>query len=277
MEAFVAKHNLEAPQFLDFETWVVILILSVLVGLIVVGIALIYIYYQKMILLLRQQQSFINGFTHELKTPVASLKLFLETFSKHDLPREKFLKYVEMMKKDTDRLSDNIQQILQLAKLEDKKSREEFVEVFPEQFINEFVQKKMSSFEKGEVVVHFSKIGDYGKIMINQTLFEMLIMNLISNGLIYNKNSNPCVEIKFKKRYRYVDILFIDNGIGIEKSQMKKIFKKYYQVNATGKGSGIGLYMARLVAKLHKGDIKVTSGEYGSGSVFTLILPLVRS
>jgi len=104
LEEVVYKYHLNTKSLLDTETWVLVLILSLLVAVILTGLLIIYIYYQKMIQLYRLQQNFINGFTHELKTPIASLKLFLETFSRHDLPRDEQLKYLEYMKRDTSRL-----------------------------------------------------------------------------------------------------------------------------------------------------------------------------
>ncbi|MDO9585057.1 MAG: hypothetical protein Q7I93_01075, partial [Syntrophales bacterium] len=86
LQALVRRHNLDPHQFFEVRTWVVILVLSILVGIILAGILIIFVYSQKMARLNRLQHEFINNFTHELKTPVTSLKLYLETFLKHDLP-----------------------------------------------------------------------------------------------------------------------------------------------------------------------------------------------
>ena len=138
---FVRKHNLDARQLLDSHTWVTILVLSILVGSIILGFSLVFIYYQKLIQLYRMQQNFISGFTHELKTPIASIRLFLDTFSRHDLPREDALKYIEFMRKDTDRLASNVDQILNLAKIEEKKYEPNFTTVEANQYLNEIVAK----------------------------------------------------------------------------------------------------------------------------------------
>ncbi len=96
----IRRYQLDANQFFEAQTWVVILILSLLVGVILLGILIIFIYNLKTLQLYRLQHTFINNFTHELKTPVTSLKLYLETFTKHDLPREEQLKYIGFMLQD---------------------------------------------------------------------------------------------------------------------------------------------------------------------------------
>ena len=86
LRSVIERFNLDPGQVLRSDTWMVIMILSLLVGVILMGIFGIFVYSQKTLQLYRLQNNFINNFTHELKTPVTSLKLFLQTFSKHDLP-----------------------------------------------------------------------------------------------------------------------------------------------------------------------------------------------
>lgn len=93
-----------------------------------------------MIQLYRLQQNFINGFTHELKTPIASLQLFLETFSRHELERTEQLRYLEYMKRDTKRLSDNVNRILQLGRLEARDVKAEFRDEDVVSVINDFIK-----------------------------------------------------------------------------------------------------------------------------------------
>ena len=100
----IQKANLDPDQVLASQTWLVILVLSILVGLILLGIFIIFVYHQKTLQLYRLQRNFINNFTHELKTPVTSLKLYLETFHKYEFSREDQLKYINYMLQDADRL-----------------------------------------------------------------------------------------------------------------------------------------------------------------------------
>lgn len=270
LEDVVHKYNLNSKILLDTDTWVVVLILSLLVAVILTGLLIIYIYYQKMIQLYRLQQNFINGFTHELKTPIASLKLFLETFTRHDLPREEQLKYLEYMKRDTLRLSDNVNRILNLGRLEDRNFKADFVRQDLVALIENFLETTPHLFEEGKVTFnsHVKEVW----MPIDTALFEMLMMNLITNALIYNKAKEKLVEIELTMEGKNVVIDFRDNGIGLERSQAKKIFKKFYQIGKTTKGSGLGLYIVQNIARLHKGDIQAISRGPGAGSVFRLTL-----
>jgi len=270
LEEVVYKYHLNTKSLLDTETWVLVLILSLLVAVILTGLLIIYIYYQKMIQLYRLQQNFINGFTHELKTPIASLKLFLETFSRHDLPRDEQLKYLEYMKRDTTRLSDNVNRILNLGRLEDRNFKADFARQDLVSLIENFLEDTPHLFEEGKVTFHTHVKEAW--MPIDTALFEMLMMNLITNALIYNKAKEKLVEIELSTEGKNVIIDFRDNGIGLERSQVKKIFKKFYQVGKSTKGSGLGLYIVHNIARLHKGEIQAISRGPGAGSVFRLTL-----
>jgi two-component system, OmpR family, phosphate regulon sensor histidine kinase PhoR len=148
---FVLKHNIAGKALFDSQTWVMILITSVLVALIITGLAIIFVYYQKMINLYRRQQNFINGFTHELKTPVASLQLLIDTFIKHDLPRSQQLKYFEYMLGDTKRISDNVNQILNLANIEEKKHLDDLHPRDVTEVIEDFIEKNKLTYNSHKI------------------------------------------------------------------------------------------------------------------------------
>lgn len=264
----VEKYNINASQIFQSETWVLILTLSLLVAVILAGLLIIYIYYQKMIQLYRLQQNFINGFTHELKTPIASIQLFLETFSRHELSRDDQLKYLDYMKRDTKRLSDNVNRILHLGRLEDRNFKAEFVEENLVEVVDNFVLNTPHLFEEGKVV--FDKKITEHYMLIDKALFEMLLMNLVVNGLIYNRSKEKLITIGLREENKKIVLSINDNGQGLERSEFKKIFKKFYQVGKTTKGSGLGLYIVAQIAKLHKGEIKVESAGVGLGTTFNI-------
>ena len=268
LEDVVLKYHLNSQSMMQTQTWVLILVLSLLVAVILAGLLIIYIYYQKMIQLYRLQQNFINGFTHELKTPIASLQLFLETFSRHELPRDEQLKYLEYMKRDTVRLSDNVNRILNLGRLEDRNFKADFINQDLVILIEEFLNNTPHLFEEGKVTFHT----DVKSLIlpIDTALFEMLMMNLMTNALIYNKAKEKMVDIHLSANENTIFLDFTDNGMGLEKNQIKKIFKKFYQVGKTTKGSGLGLYIVQSIAKLHRGEIHAKSLGVGVGSVFRL-------
>ena len=217
------------------------------------------------------QQNYINGFTHELKTPIASLQLFLNTFQKHELSREEQLKYIGYMLNDTQRLADNVDEILNLAKLEDKRYdfNPSYIDLKRE--ISTCVKVNLHQFET--MVITLTGEDSYFT-SIDLNLFKLVVMNLIVNA--YNHNDKPAkeLEIFFSKSNKKVEILFKDNGNGIDESQFKKVFKKFYQVGKSVKGSGLGLYLVHVVTKALNGSITITESKVGVGTTFSLMLPI---
>lgn len=276
LQALGRRYNLNPSQFLEAETWVVILVLSILVAIILAGTLIIFIYSQKMVRLNRLQHEFINNFTHELKTPVTSLKLYLETFLNHELPREEEIKYIGYMLQDVERLAENINRILNLAKIETKTYGGDFNPADLVSTVEKFMANNRYVFGNSDIRIH-NPAGQAFYYPINQALFEMLLMNLLTNALKYNDSGKPRIDIHFLLQKHKLRISFEDNGIGIEPGERKKIFRKFYQAkNSNGhssRGTGLGLYLVQNIAKMHKGKVVAATKEGERGAVFTLILP----
>lgn len=276
LKAVVEKFNLDSGQFMESHTWVVILVLSILVGIILMGIFIIFVYNQKTFQLYRLQHNFINNFTHELKTPVTSLKLYLETFTKHELSRDNQLKYINYMIQDVDRLSGNINRILNLARIESKIYGDDFVACDLVYTVERFYKNNIQLFRDCEINIYNPSNRSFS-YRISPSLFEMLLMNILTNAIKYNESHVPRVDITFEPGKDELRLRFEDNGIGIEKHEIKKIFRKFYQIgnsdNMSARGSGLGLYLVDSISRIHKGRIKAESKGDGKGSIFTLILP----
>ena len=279
LQSVARRYQLDPNQFFEAKTWVVILVLSLLVGLILTGILIIFIYNLRTLHHYRLQHTFINNFTHELKTPVTSLKLYLETFQRHELSREEQLKYIGFMLQDTERLSNNISSILNLARIESKMYEGAATPVDLVEMIENFLASNHHIFRNCDI--HLIKPGS-GPIYFafNISLFEMLLMNLLINAMKYNISAKPRINIIFEKGKKAILIRFEDNGIGIRRSEKKRIFKIFYQGHrhesiALG-GSGIGLYLVHQIARIHHGKIDVESAGENKGSVFTLSLPYTK-
>jgi signal transduction histidine kinase len=105
----------------------------------------------------------------------------------------------------------------------------------------------------------------------------MLLMNILNNAIKYNDSIPPTIDISFIPHAKRLDIQFKDNGIGFDKSEIKKIFRKFYQIgnagDMTAKGSGLGLYLVQTIARIHHGKVVAQSGGSDQGSAFTLMLP----
>lgn len=279
LNRLVERFNLDTVDILASHTWVVITVLSILVGIILLGLFIIFIYNLKNFQLFRLQKNFIDNFTHELKTPVTSLRLFLETFLKHDLPRDEQVKHIRTMLSDVNRLETTIGSILDLAEIEGRTYAGDFVDTDLVSMIRQFYQKTRHIFKNCAITVSASP-GDVFMCRINPHLFEMLLMNLSTNAMKYNDADTPEINVSFEKKKKKVLVRLADNGIGISPSEQKNIFKKFYQAgradDRSAKGSGLGLYLVANIVRLHKGKIWVEDRADGNGSVFTVLLPLIH-
>lgn len=279
LKGVINKFNLDSSQILTAQTWVVILVLSILVGVILLGMLTIFVYSQKMVQLYRFQRNFINNFTHELKTPVTSISIYLETFRKYELTRDDQVKYIDYMLSDVKRLSDNISRILNLARIENKSYTTEFAWLDPIDAMERFLEKNRHLFTGCKIQLRNPE-GRTLFCRLNPSLFEILLMNLLTNAVKYNASATPCVDIDVRLRSGSLAMAFRDNGVGFHKSERKKIFKKFYRIarsdDVSAKGSGIGLYLAQSIAKIHKGRIEAASPGVGRGAVFTLTLPIPK-
>jgi signal transduction histidine kinase len=279
IRALARTFNADANQFTSYRTWVVISIMSILLGIILMNMIVFFIYTVKNRRLVRTQKNFINSFTHELKTPVASLGLYLETFLAHELPKPDRDKYTSYMLKDVSRLNENINAILSMARIESKIYAKASRVEDARSLVRDFVRENENRFPNIKVFLHEDDDAPL-PCRINKELFFMLMANLLSNSAKYSPETDPRVDIRLFKTDRKAHIEFSDNGMGFEPKFSKKIFKKFFQIGSpetmSSKGFGLGLFLVASIAKIHKGKIKAHSEGPGKGATFLLTLPLIK-
>ncbi|MBU8850296.1 MAG: HAMP domain-containing histidine kinase [Desulfobacterales bacterium] len=276
LEVIVLKFHIDPKLIFPSKTGMTILILSALIAVVLIGILLAFIYYQKTVNLFRLQHNFIYNFTHELKTPVTSLRIYLETFIRHPLEPDEVKKYSKNMLEDIDRLTENINSILNLARIESQNFDSEVTRNNLVEFVKNFCNKNTSLFRDLDIEIE-NQSNSRMVYPVNSFLFEMLLMNIISNAIKYNESRSPKLFIRFKSFIQKVTIEFIDNGIGVDKKEAKKIFRKFYQSGRYQKndvsGSGLGLYLVSSIANIHGWRASVASQGKGKGATFTIAIP----
>jgi len=187
--------------------------------------------------------------------------------------------FVETMLTDTERLAALIDNILASSKYDPKSMQLQFQPVEIGAFIREVMEGLKRQFEERDCQVKLE--GDEGQIlMLDQRAMRMVFNNLIGNALRYSPVGAP-LTIRVRTRKKYCEIDFIDQGMGLDKKDMKKIFKKFYRVTDKDsqniEGAGLGLFISKEIVRNHKGQMRVFSEGRGKGSVFTVVLPLDKS
>jgi len=276
LEVVILKFRIDPKMIFPSKTGMTMLVLSALIAVVLIGILLAFIYYQKTVNLFRLQHNFIYNFTHELKTPVTSLRIYLETFIRHPMDPEDVKKYSKNMLADINRLTENINSILNLARIESQNFGSEVIRESLVTLTRRFCDKNTSLFR--ELAIDIDAPDEENFVYpVNLFLFEMLLMNIVSNAIKYNDSETPKLKIRFRNYLQKVTIDFRDNGIGVDKKEAKKIFSKFYQSGRENKndvsGSGLGLYLVSSIAMIHGWKASVSSRGLGTGATFTITIP----
>lgn len=276
LEVIILKFHIDPKLIFPSKTGMTMLVLSALIAVVLIGILIAFIYYQKTVNLFRLQHNFIYNFTHELKTPVTSLKIYLETFIKHSLGHQEIKKYSTNMLEDINRLTENINSILSLARIESQSFASEVEKTDLVTIVRDFCRKNKTLFRNLDIEIENRSCSKM-VCPVNMFLFEMMLMNIISNAVKYNESDAPNLIIKFKDLGHRQVIEFKDNGIGVNRKEARKIFRKFYQSGRNNKksvsGSGLGLYLVSSIAGIHGWRASSASQGKGKGTTFFITIP----
>jgi len=266
--------NYQTMLFSGIRTQLLISFLIILILLVGFYLFIRIIYQQRKLSELKND--FINNMTHEFKTPLANISIAMETLAEQSRgEHEPNAKLYRILGQETERLRENIEKILQVARLE----KEKFHLSFEKLDVHSVIQKAASSFEpvlegrKAEVEFVFN--ASQPVIEADETHLINIICNLIDNSIKYSSNG---LRLQFRTENNNNGIIFYvrDNGEGISKEAQKRIFEKFYRANNTDthtvKGFGLGLMYVKTIVDSHKGKIVVKSQE-NSGSEFQIYLP----
>jgi len=239
--------------------------------LMMVAVALLYTNIRAEWIHSHQVHNFMLTVTHELKSPIASVKLYLETLLKHDPPKEKRIEFITKAVEETVRLEDHIENILSASRLESQTEKINFTELNLFELIeNWFSTGKYQ--ESGRIVLDDSLKKDVWMLGDEKKL-RSVFTNLVDNALKYSEGQ---VFLRGSDENGKIKITVKDMGQGIPKSAQPFIFNKFFRVDdeliRNNKGVGLGLFIANECVKLHKGTILVES-DTGKGSEFIVELP----
>ncbi len=226
-----------------------------------------------------QHDSFINAVTHELKTPVASIRLYLQTLQTRDLDEDKRREFYRIMLEDSDRLLQTIEQVLQAGSSGSRWRRISRTRLDLGDLSKECVELARRRFHlTGEALSYEQRVpAGLCTVIGDPDELKAAIWNLIDNAIKYSSG-----DVKVRVALESVDgqrlaVKVTDEGVGISSVELKRIFRRFYRIPASvairAKGSGLGLFIVRSVAKKHGGRAFAESHGPGHGSTFTLLLP----
>ncbi len=240
------------------------------------GIALTYRNVSKEMALARLKSDFVSNVSHELRTPLSLIRLYAETLEMGRLTNpEKYQEYYCIIRKESERLTALINNILDFSRIE--AGRKEYD--FRETDLRELVHNTLDSYRyqiEQHGFTYEEKIDEVPPLRVDREAMARSLVNLVNNALKYSQD-RKFIGVSLYRDNGSVKLEVVDHGIGIPHQEQSKIFEKFYRVGDplvhNTKGSGLGLSLVRHIAQAHGGDVLVDSSP-GQGSKFTITLPM---
>lgn len=249
----------------------------ILFSVIITGLVLNTIFLVREIRRSEQHDAFLNSVTHELKTPIASIKLYVETLKSRDVTDEKRAEFYDVMLADTNRLLGTVEQVLQASRTREKKRQISISEIDIQELLEQAIEVVRSSRNLAGSAIKLSGPPERIKIVGDLSELRTVFVNLLDNAAKYSiQDPKIVVRIKGSAIQNTVDIFVRDNGIGIPSSELKRIFKRFYRApeqTADVKGTGLGLSIVKAIVERHGGRVRAQSRGQGLGSTFMVRLP----
>jgi signal transduction histidine kinase len=256
--------------------WLVLVEGLILLVVILVGVYVIFLYWVRQTNLYKQQRSFISQVTHELKSPLASIQLHLETIRLRKPDPDKLDRFLDTMLEDTDRLNNLISNLLMAAKLDHRRYGAPYQVIDFSAYLTSFMERKRQKLPEGGSLIVEVEPGL--KAAVDSESMGMALRNLFENAVLYSIAS-PEIKVTLQRSGERCFLTFQDSGRGIEKKNLKKVFQMFYRVRQPGdstRGTGLGLYIVKSIVEEHGGKINVTSEGPGRGTRFLITLPLYK-
>jgi signal transduction histidine kinase len=249
-------------------------------ALIIAGMIVNTSFLVREIRLSEQHDSFINAVTHELKTPVASIRLHLETLQRRDVPETQKQEFYRLMLSDTDRLTETVEQVLRAGRAGDKRAGREKSAVDFRQLVRECMEAARVRHHLPPDALRYEEASSNGagmRVMGSYEDLRIAVFNVLDNAVKYS-GDNVDVRVRLDTPDEKRVVLSVqDHGVGIPPDDLKSIFKRFYRVSqrslAHVKGTGLGLFIVKAIAQKHGGKVFAASEGEGEGTTVTMELP----
>jgi len=248
-------------------------------ALIITGLILNTIFLVREIRRNEQHDAFLNAVTHELKTPIASIRLYLETLKTREVEEARKQEFYNVMLADSDRLLGTVEQVLQASRTREKQRLMNLAEIDLGGLIGDTIRTVREQHHLGEPAIRYSEPAESIVVLGDRAELRVAITNLLDNAFKYSLGE-PKISVRLKSSGgKTAEIYIKDNGIGISRPDLKRIFKRFYRVpgatETAAKGTGLGLPIVRSIVEKHGGKVRAESNGTGKGSTFLVQLPRI--
>ena len=269
-----------SPQIIS-ESANILALISGLVLLVFISVAMsvIFIYLTRQMQLTRMYDNFIANVTHELKSPLSSIQLYLETLYTRVVPADKKKEFYNQMMNDANRLDNLINSILDISGRESKKLPKKYSVYDGAQILPELLWQAKNEFKIPDSA--FSISGELNcQCVLDKNAMRIVVNNLFDNAIKYSPNPAK-IMVVLSQGPKYCYIFFSDEGVGISLKEQPRIFNKFERIynrdNPSVTGTGLGLYWVRQIIDAHGGTISVSSKGQNKGATFKIALPIYRA
>ena len=264
---------------LNWREGVKVLLGVIFFGAITAGLILNTIFLVREIRRNEQHDSFINAVTHELKTPIASIRLYLQTLQRREVEEQQRQDFYNLMISDTDRLLGTVEQVLKAGQAGHKRGPRELAEVDFAALVSDCMELARIRHHLPPEALRLDGASLNGSAKVKGDIEDLrtAVSNVLDNAVKYSGNRvDVSVRLETPDEKRVL-LRVRDQGVGIPTHELKRVFKRFYRVpsRALGqvKGTGLGLFIVRSIARKHGGKVFAQSPGEGKGTTVTLELP----
>ena len=268
------------------RTHIVYLVLGIIFfAIIVAGLVLNTIFLVREVRRNERQDSFLNAVTHELKTPIASIRLYLDTLQRRTVSEEQRKQFYSIMHADSDRLLATVEQVLKAGELGQRQRQQNRAVIDLETLTQECIAVTLARHHLGADCIELAPVPGQVRLRVEGIAEDLrtAVLNLLDNAVKYSPTDLTRLHIRCTLsivNYADVALAVTDQGLGIPAQELKRIFKRFYRIPGRYaikiKGTGLGLFLVKAIVKQHGGSITAASPGPHQGTTMTMTLPLAR-
>jgi two-component system, OmpR family, sensor histidine kinase SenX3 len=265
---------------LNKRTLAIAILGVILFAALIAGVVLNTVFLVREIRRNERQDSFLNAVTHELKTPIASIRLYLETLQRRPIEEPQRQEFYKIMLSDSDRLLATVEQVLKAGQLGQRHRQQNRTLINMQSLVSDCIAITLQRHHLSSESIVLEPVPGAVRLY-TQGIAEDLrtaVINVLDNAVKYSPDG---VQIRCSlaiTNYTWVALRVTDTGVGLPANQFKRIFTRFYRVPGRAmamiKGTGLGLFLVRNIARQHGGEAVATSPGPGLGTTITITLPL---